>query len=374
MTLGNPLSDSELLDAVIELLKSKLPQTWGVEAQATSDGADADLLLRTPNSAGTVLLLVDAKWDVQARDVRPLLDGPWPRWRRRLGNQPVLFISSYLTPKVRSLLKAEDINYVDLTGNIRISLDYPGVFIESPGADRDPRRTDDTTRGLRGAKAGAVVRFLTDFRPPYAASTIARASGVSEGYLSRLLDSMVAEGLVDRDGSGPIMNVDWPALLRRRARATSLFRKNATFRYIARRGASAVVNELRAKGVDLEPVPTITGSFAASRLAPVAAPSLLVIYCMDRRMIEARLELLPADEGADTVLIRPDNNVVFDRSDIEMGFAWAAPSQVVIDCLSGTGRMPSEGEALIGWMQSNEKVWRRPMSETETLTGGLSGG
>lgn len=365
MALDNPLTDSELLGAVIELLKSKLPETWGIEAQASSDGADQDLLLRTPGNAGTILLLVEAKWDVQARDVKPLLEGPWPRWRRRLGNQPVLFISSYLTPKVRSLLAAENINYVDLTGNIRISLDYPGVFIELPGADRDPRRTEDTTRGLRGAKAGAVVRFLADFRPPYAASTIARASGVSEGYLSRLLDSMTAEGLVDRDGSGPILNADWAGLLRRRSRAISLFRSNATFRYIARRGAASVVEELQEGGLGIDPIPTITGSFAASRLAPVAAPSLLVIYCIDRRTLESELDLLPAAEGADTVLIRPDNDVVFERSEVESGIAWAAPSQVVIDCLSGTGRMPAEGEALIDWMQNNEAAWRRLPSDDE---------
>jgi hypothetical protein len=38
--------------------------------------------------------------------------------------------------------------------------------------------------------------------------------------------------------------------------------------------------------------------------------------------------------------------------------AWAAPSQVAIDCLSGSGRMPSEGEALLEWMRRHEGRWR----------------
>lgn len=57
--------------------------------------------------------------------------------------------------------------------------------------------------------------------------------------------------------------------------------------------------------------------------------------------------------------IRPDD-VACEGARRDGGIAWAAPSQVVIDCLAGTGRMPSEGEALIDWMQDNEDLWRYP--------------
>ena len=42
------------------------------------------------------------------------------------------------------------------------------------------------------------------------------------------------------------------------------------------------------------------------------------------------------------------------------GVTYAAPSQVVIDCLTGNGRMPAEGEALLAWMLENEVEWRDP--------------
>ena len=29
---------------------------------------------------------------------------------------------------------------------------------------------------------------------------------------------------------------------------------------------------------------------------------------------------------------------------------YVAPSQAVVDCLTGTGRMPAEGEAVLEWM------------------------
>ena len=35
-----------------------------------------------------------------------------------------------------------------------------------------------------------------------------------------------------------------------------------------------------------------------------------------------------------------------------------APSQAAADCLTGNGRMPAEGDALLQWMIENESLWR----------------
>ncbi|HAM01229.1 MAG TPA: hypothetical protein DCQ30_03230, partial [Acidimicrobiaceae bacterium] len=102
------------------------------------------------------------------------------------------------------------------------------------------------------------------------------------------------------------------------------------------------------------------GSFVAARIAPVAAPSLLVVYTMTPTDLAEKLDLLPSDAGTNTVLIRPDNDVPFWNAEISDGLRTAALSQVAMDCWAGVGRMPSEGEALISWMQANEEQWRHP--------------
>jgi hypothetical protein len=275
-----------------------------------------------------------------------------------MGNRPILLVAPYIGPRVRELLTEEEISYLDLTGNTRISLDYPGVYIETEGARQDPRSTKPRS-AVRGAKAGAVVRVLVDTVPPYTGADIARAANVNEGYLSRILDTLVDEGLIDRERSG-VTRVDWPAMLQRRARALDLFRPVGTYRYIARQGTSVLVDRLRSRLTAGRRPPTVTGSFAAARIAPVAAPALLVVYTMNPRTLADELDLLPAEAGADTVLIGPENDIAFARADRDGGMAWAAPSQVAIDCLAGTGRMPAEGGALIGWMRENESEWRYP--------------
>jgi hypothetical protein len=41
------------------------------------------------------------------------------------------------------------------------------------------------------------------------------------------------------------------------------------------------------------------------------------------------------------------------------GVMYAAPSQVAVDLLTGPGRSPAEGQALLDWMESNEPAWRK---------------
>ncbi|MDQ6748494.1 MAG: hypothetical protein M3010_10380 [Candidatus Dormibacteraeota bacterium] len=361
--METPTTEGELVDAAVRVLTLRLPSAWSIDKQPSAgDPEVCDLVFKSPNTGSQALVLVEAKNDVTPRDVETLIGGPWRRWRKQTGNHPILVVAPYMGPRVRELLAEGNVSFIDLTGNMRISLDYPGVFIETQGAASDPRSGKVRRTAIRGAKAGAVVRVLIDVAPPYSGAQIARAAQVNEGYVSRILDTLVDEGLVGRERAGPVTGVDWPRLVRRRAEALDLFRANGSFRYVARQGATELLERLRSRSPD-DPVPTVTGSFAASRLAPVAAPSLLTVYSMTPRQLEAELELLPAEAGADVVLIRPDNLVAFARSDADGGIAWAAPSQTAIDCLSGSGRMPSEGEALIEWMRQDETRWRAPSIE-----------
>jgi hypothetical protein len=85
---------------------------------------------------------------------------------------------------------------------------------------------------------------------------------------------------------------------------------------------------------------------------------MLVIYCDDVATTADSLKLLPADTGANVALLSPFDKVVWERTTAADGVTYAAPSQVAIDCLTGNGRMPAEGEALLAWMLANETEWR----------------
>lgn len=54
----------------------------------------------------------------------------------------------------------------------------------------------------------------------------------------------------------------------------------------------------------------------------------------------------------------PYDPIVYERTRTIDGIEHASIAQVLIDCFTGNGRMPSEGDALIEWMRQNESAWR----------------
>jgi len=370
--LGGSDADRErpdLTQEAVAILGRCLPPRWTVEAQPNVSNADDwDLVVKTEMGNGQSSLLVETRQRFAPRDVAELTGGLFRRLRGRTSQIPILLVAPYLSLRARELLTENDINYLDLTGNVRIALEHPGLFVVTEGAQSDPAPIARGSRGLRGAKVGAVIRALVDARPPYTGTQLAKASSVNQGYVSRILDTLIDERLITRERSGPVLDSDWPALLRQRASALTLFRSAGTFRYVARNGPQQLLGAIA--HLDPKEQPVITGSFAAVRLAPVAPPTQLVLYTMNPHHLASQLPLVEVESGADTVLIRPENKVAMSRPIIDDGLRFAAPSQVAIDCLSGSGRMPAEGEAVIEWMIANETEWRLPdiQALTESAT------
>jgi len=59
------------------------------------------------------------------------------------------------------------------------------------------------------------------------------------------------------------------------------------------------------------------------------------------------------------MLAGPVFDVVFERSiQNKEGVVLAAPTQVVVDLMTGPGRSPNEAEELLEWMKRNERSWR----------------
>jgi len=363
MIANKPLEETELLDAAISWLKQRLPSDWEVansnrtvqapnlpEPQLLTDGA-----IDIRGTQGIqVTLAVEVKRSFAPRDVERILPGISRVLRSLAGNVPLLVVAQWLSPRTQELLAKDGINYLDLTGNARIKLDYPTLYLQTTGESRDPSPLQRPRSRVRGPKAARLVRLLVDVKPPYGVRDIAAAAQLNPGYVSQLLETLDLEALVDRSKRGVVEAVDVKGLLLRWAESYDVFKTNTVSRFVAPNGAANALSSVP----KLSSRFAVTGSFAAVRLAPVAAPALLIAYTEDPANTGAVLGLLPADEGANVVLLQPFDDVVWRRTSTEQGLEYVAPSQVAIDCLTGNGRMPAEGEALVSWMLENESQWR----------------
>ncbi|HET7443584.1 MAG TPA: helix-turn-helix domain-containing protein [Solirubrobacterales bacterium] len=346
-----------LVEQAVAWLSNRLPQEWEVERVPLDpeQEVDARLTLRAGGFIGSIL--VETRAAISPRDVSGLLSGFARSLRSITPGTALLVIAPWLSERTREALAGEEINYVDLTGNARIHLPSPALYIETVGAARNPAPETRSGPQLRGTKAARLIRLLADVAPPYGVRELADAAELTPGYVSRLLDTLYREALVERSSRGGVESVDVPGILRRWATSYDVFKTNEASSYVAPMGLPRLLSQLESNPAVATKL-AVTGSFAARRLAPVSRPALLLAYCDSPAPLAEMLELLPADEAADVMLLRPFDRSVWLRATTEDGTRYVAPSQVAVDCLTGNGRMPAEGEALLEWMIDNEPAWR----------------
>lgn len=336
----------------------------------------ADMIVTLSDSGGYSRLLLEAKRDLSPLEARTVFADKVNLMRRLTGQAAVLVVAPWLSPRTRAELRERGFGYLDLSGNVWLRLSRPTVLIDKEGAQRDPQpRRRTGTAQLAGAKAGRLVRFLVDHRPPYRASEVAAGAGLSQPYVSRLLDALDDQALITRR-QRMIVEVDWRNLLMARAERASLLKLNTASYWIAPQGSDRVLDMLRHQresvgGDDLGAI-AVTGSWAAAEVAPVSVGGQLMLYAASPGEWTKALGLLgPRPSGGDVVLLEPGDPVVFDRTRTVEGLSYVALSQLAVDLLGGTGRMPVEGQAVLDYMQSTENRWRLDRNQARQVIPGL---
>jgi len=344
-----PPTERELTATVDTRLRSLLPQAWSLEPIQRGVGVDLVVEIGAPDGR-SARLPVEVKSLVDAKSVPQIID----RFART-GGRTGLVIARYLSPRTRAALEESGLSYADATGNVRLVLDEPGLAVVAPGADRDPfRGPERATNSFRGAPASRVARALADRRPPWRMRELAAYAGTSLGSTARMIDFLDREALVRRDAAGSVEDVDWVEILRRWADDYELTKRRRVTRALVARGVDAIEEGLRQSGSKY----AVSGSLAARLVAPEAEARLGMMYAQDTDDVLAALRARPSDGPTNLLVIESADDTPFARSSDNDGVNYAAFSQVVVDLLSGPGRAPEEGDALLRWMAANEDRWR----------------
>ena len=356
VTGKQPPTGMQLRRQVERFLAERIPSNWSLQARQTEtlDRYRVDLLAEIASPAGeSAVLAVEIKRTLEPRDVLRAVEqistiaaGAVPR------AVPVV-AAAYLSPRTRALLRARGVGYVDITGNARIEISVPGLFVSTDGAERDPWPRDHKLRSLRGRGAARAMRAIIDTTPPYGVRELAQSTGASAPTLSRVLDLLEREAIVTRV-RGAVSTVDWQAAIRRWVEDYDQTDSNTPTTVLEPRGLPALEDKLRAMKFPY----AATGALAAQRCDPIAPVRLATIYVTDPSQAIDRLDLRETEAGANVVLLEPLDPVVFDRTVARDGLRCVAPSQLAVDLLTGPGREPAQGEEMLSWMERNEHVWR----------------
>lgn len=269
-----------------------------------------------------------------------------------------LVISTFLSPAAKRLLDAEDVGYIDLTGNVRLANPATGLMIFTEGADKLVPDSGAKLGSMKSRAASQVARTLVDLslNLPITTHELAGYAGVSPAQTWRVIQLLADEGIVRRDSSGRLAQYAWQSVLERWAKDYQFDRRARPAPFLSLQGVDRVIEQL--KQVNDERW-AITGQFASEHYTSLAPPRALKIYAENPGALVAQLDVVPAEGAADILIAQPPNPLVLERMNSEAGINWCAPSQVFVDMWSGSGREIQQAEALFGWMVREEKSWRR---------------
>lgn len=366
-------SGTELLNSFEQQLRSILPTSWTLTAQPHSGGdrgIDAVFELTGPDRS-RARVFMEIKRAVEPRDVAAALNQIKVYQQRESGGpgetgkeqeQLAVVAAPYLSPLARERLAEAGAGWFDATGNMRLQLERPSLFIDRPGATRSPYAEPDDRRlqSLRGPAAARVVRAILDGPGQLGVRALAAEATVGPATSSRVLDLLVRDALVDRDPVGAVISVRKQSLVRRWAQDYGLTTTNHAVSVLAPRGINRLLDDL----VRRQGPYALTGSAASRAYLPAdqaaVAPLVLpVIFVPDAVSAQRSLELRRAERGANVLLVEPFDDVVYRGTTVRDGLRYVSPSQAVVDLLTGPGRSPEEGSQLIDALGRQDPEWNR---------------
>ncbi len=351
-----PPTGTRVAHHVERALAERIPSGWALHTRTEVPAGryHVDLLAEIASPAGaTAVLAVEIKRTLEPRGVLQAVEQISKITAGALPQAVPVVASSYLSPRARALLSDCGVSYIDTTGNVRIEVSTPGLFISAAGVDRDPWPRDHKLQSLRGRGAARAVRAVIDTYPPYGVRELAQSTHVSAPTLSRVLDLLEREAIVTRI-RGAVSAVDWQGAIRRWTEDYDQTESNTSTLALEPRGLQALQKKLRATKLAY----VATGAFAAQRFDPIAPARLAAIYVSDAIEFIDHMDLRETEAGANVLILEPLDPVVFDRVIHRDGLRCVAPSHLAADLLTGPGREPSQGEEVLNWMEKNEHVWR----------------
>lgn len=273
-----------------------------------------------------------------------------------------LLVVPYMGDAGREMCRAAGIAWLDLSGNAEI--DTSSLRIRILGEPNKYKRSGQPQSLFAARSARAARVFLMDVQRVWLQNEFARATGLSAGYLSRLLPRYEEAGFLQRRQEGRSLRyrVTNPDALLDAWRADYDFSRHSILRgHVASRGGPELLRELATALTRLEVEHAATGLAGAWLWEPFAAFRTVTFYlsAWPSREILAGIGFHEGSRGSNTWLAVPDDTGVFTGAAERDGIRCASPVQVYLDLKGQPERADEAGAELrrvhLAWSSAEEK-------------------
>ena len=263
-----------------------------------------------------------------------------------------LVIVPRVTDRTAEFLRRQGIDYIDLRGNIRVSV--PGRVLVMARTERGassvnlPLPKDRIANPFAG-KASRIVRaLLAEPLRWWGVTELADRVEISAGMSVKTIRALETDLYVRRDRRRRVRVADGESLLRRWAAVSSpAFRDASRFASpIPDPDELAVqlARRLEGKGVGY----ALSRLSAARFVEPYAPASVVDVYVdQEPSEVQAALDLFPIDRGESVRLVRPKDLGVLQFTEEREGARIVNPVQLFVDLINGRGREGDVAERLL---------------------------
>ncbi|HEY8903501.1 MAG TPA: hypothetical protein VIM48_07325 [Chthoniobacterales bacterium] len=276
---------------------------------------------------------------------------PWLETLKSAGSASPLLVTPELSSRVLAFCKEHDISAIDLNG--RAWVRAIGLLVDRSPLPGRSFRYELEPRNIFVGKSARIVRcLLTDRDRVWTQAEIVPRAGASSGLVSRIVQHLISQGIVEKIAAREFRLRDWRGLLDEWVESDR-FPKRVSTRFYA--GSLDSPKELARRiqeWAESEKVPlAFTQWIAAWIRHPYAEPAVCSAYVS--RPPEAatleRLGLRSVTEGGRLWLHVPDDEGILSETQNRGGLTLATDAQIYLD-LQRTGlRGPEAASALREW-------------------------
>jgi len=223
-------------------------------------------------------------------------------------NQIPMIAAHFLGPNRRSLLREMGISYVDMAGNIYVR--SKGIFVERDGK---PNRFGDQQESLNpySDKASIILRILME-EPmrSWKIREMAKAGGITPGWASGVVGSMVNRGLVAYNRQSGIFLLSGEDVLKEWADFYDWHKNRFYYYYCHAYDSQELLDKISKLDYDRVKFALgfLAGAYLVSPYSTFNQAHLLIdgsSFDIAQREIELKMELEQRKDGANLILVRP---------------------------------------------------------------------
>ena len=251
----------------------------------------------------------------------------------------------YMGEAAQKLCARAKLPWLDLSGNARIIA--PGIFYQNLGNPNRFRRAGrpESAFGPKGARI--TRRLLMEPTKPVRQRSLAASTGLDEGHTSRIVGKLLEAGLVHR-GEGGIRVTDANVLLAAWREEYRFDRHDIIRGHIASRGGDLLIQAIAETLSKVDELYAATALPAAWLWTRYAGFRLATVYLSTSPSAGLKKELGFREEarGANTWLVAPNDEGVFEGSELVDGIRCVHPVQAYVDLKDHPERAAEAAEEL----------------------------